>query len=153
MTETVVNAVLGAGSKFEFEVKPDVGDYTGTYILVNGMQSIGAVGDEGEAKDKTCVNNSRKVYGAGISDSPDMEIPMIYDKDDTEQNKFTNACKARKAMRIRVTWPNGVVGIFEYQSFGWKTNETTADGWIMASTKGKQNSDVEWDDGTAVVVP
>ena len=139
-----VNAKLGAGSKFEFEVKPDTGDYSGTYSKAGGIQSLGAVGDEGESKDKTCIDDTLKVYGAGLLDSQDMEIPLIYDIDDTGQVAFTDACKARKEMRVKVTWSNDVVGIFDYQSFGFKINETTADGWIMVSTKGKKNTEVDW---------
>lgn len=143
-----VKAKLGAGSKFEFEVKPDTGDYAGTFQAAGGIQSLGAVGDEGESKDKTCIDDTRKVYGAGLLDSPDMEIPLIYDVKDTGQVAFCDASKARKEMRIKITWPNGVIGTFDYQSFGFKINETTADGWIMASTKGKQNTEVEWTEVT-----
>ena len=150
-----VDAKLGAGTIVVIEVKPDSGEYTGTYSEeINGIQSLGAIGDEGEAKDKTCINNTRTVYGAGLVDSPDMELPHIYDVNDTAQKIFTDACKARKEMRIKVTWPNGVTGTFDFQSFGWIITDTTAKEWIMASAKGKQNTDVEWGTTEAeVVVP
>lgn len=148
-----VDAKLGAGTIVVIEVKPDGGDYTGTYSnKIKGLQSLGAIGDEGEAKDKTCIDDVRTVYGAGLVDSPDMEIPHIYDVADTDQKLFTDACKAKKEMRIKVTWPNGVTGTFDFQSFGWKITDTTAKEWIMASAKGKQNTDVEWGTTEAEVV-
>ena len=134
-----VAAVLGAGSTFGFDVTGGT-----TFVLAEGIQSLGAIGDEAEAKDKTTISDTRKVYGAGIVDSPDMEISLIYLVKDANQVSFIDACKARTPMNIEATWPNGTSGTFEFQPFGFSINETTAEGWIMASVKGKQNTEVDW---------
>jgi hypothetical protein len=134
-----VAAVLGAGSTFGFDVTN-----SGTFILAEGIQSLGSIGDEAEAKDKTTISDTRKVYGAGLVDSPDMEISLIYLVNDDNQVAFVNACKARTQMNVKATWPNGTSGTFSFQPFGFSINETTAEGWIMASVKGKQNTSVDW---------
>ena len=134
-----VAAVLGAGSTFGFDTAG-----TGTFLLAEGIQSLGAIGDEAESKDKTTISDTRKVYGAGMVDSPDMEISLIYLTDDANQVAFVDACKAREEMDIEVTWPNGTSGTFKFQPFGFSIDETTPDGWIMASVTGKQNTDVAW---------
>jgi hypothetical protein len=143
-----VEATLGAGSTFGFDI-------TGgeNFSLVEGIQALSLIGDEAESKDATTISNNRKVYGAGLVDSPDMELPMIYLVDDSDQVAFINACKSRTQMNVKATWSNGVSAMFLFQPFGFSIGETTAEGWVMASVKGKQNTSVVWSVNGEIIYP
>lgn len=134
-----VPAELAAGTEVGFDATS-----TGTFTLVEGIESFGAVGDETEAKEKTTINDTRVTYGVGLPDSPDMEIQAIYLKDDTGQTAFRDACKARTEMDIEVKWANGLTGTFKFQPLGFRVLETQANEWIKFAVTGKQNTDVTW---------
>ena len=140
-----VNAKLAAGTTVGFDAEtPD------TFVLVEGIETLGSIGDTAEAKEKTTLADTRKTYGAGMTDSPDFEIGGIYLTDDVGQKSFVAACKAKKAFNMQVTWTDGTVGTFEFQPFGFAIAESSAGEWIKFTVTGKQNTDVTW---TTAVAP
>lgn len=138
-----VAAQLGAGTTVGFDAAA-----SGTFALVEGIQTLGAIGDTAESKDKTTLSDTRMTYGAGMTDSPDMEIGGIYLPQDTDQKAFVDACKAKTEMEIQVTWSNGTIGTFTFQPFGFAISESSAGEWIMFTINGKQNTDVVWTETT-----
>ena len=131
------DVVLMAGTTFGYDAAGD-----GTFVLVNGITSIGAVGFSSEPKEKTTLADTTKQYGAGLKDAPDKAIKMQYYSGDTDQADFVTKCKALEEFDVQVTFTNlGETHTFKFQALGFEIDEATGEDWTMATINGKQNSD------------
>lgn len=131
------DVVLMAGTTFGYDAAGD-----GTFVIVNGITSIGAIGFSSEAKERTTLADTTKKYGAGLKDAPDKAIKMQYYSGDTVQAAFVTKCKALEEFDVQVTFTNlGETHTFKFQSLGFEIDEGTGEDWTMATINGKQNSD------------
>ena len=131
------DVVLMAGTTFGYDAAGD-----GTFVIVNGITSIGAVGFSSEAKERTTLSDTTKKYGAGLKDAPDKAIKLQYYSGDTTQAAFVTKCKTLEEFDVQVTFTNlGETHTFSFQSLGFEIDEGTGEDWTMATINGKQNSD------------
>lgn len=136
-----VAAILGAGAKFGFET-----DGQGTYQYVEGLEMYPATNNAAEPKEKTTVTDTRRVYGIGLKDSPDIEISGILLSEDTAQQAFLTAARAGTEMNCVIDIPqlgaSGKRRSFKLLPLGVNDNEVTADEWIKFTIPCKQNTNV-----------
>ena len=143
-------ATLAAGTIVRFSTNLS----TPSYTVIPGVSSVGAVGLQSEAKEKTVLADTNKKYGAGIQDAPDKSVKGQYFGSDADQKSFLDACKAKTPMLIQVEYPDvpnggttGTVAEFEFQPLGFELDDVTAEDWMMFTVNGKQNSQT-WTDPT-----
>lgn len=141
-------ATLAAGTIVRFSTNLQ----TPSYTVIPGVSSVGAVGLQSEAKEKTVLADTNKKYGAGIQDAPDKSVKGQYFGSDTDQKSFLDACKAKTPMLIQVEYPDvpsagttGTIAEFEFQPLGFELDDVTAEDWMMFTVNGKQNSQT-WTD-------
>lgn len=132
-------AFLAAGTKFKADINGD-----GTLVVIPGITSVGATGDEVEAKDKTTMSDTRKVYGASLPDSPDKSVKGQFRSTDADQIAFINAANAKESIDCEMEWPDGTTGTFTLQLLGFSLDEATAEDWQMFTIPSRQNTDVAW---------
>lgn len=132
-------AFLAAGTLFKADIAGD-----GTMVPIPGIVSVGAVGDEVEAKDKTTLADTRKKYGNALPDSPDKAIKGQYHSTNQAQQDFIKAADAREEIDCEMVWPDGTSGAFTLKLLGFSLDEATAEDWQMFTIPSKQNTDVEW---------
>lgn len=144
-----LEATLAAGTIVEFSTNIT----TPAFTAAPGVLSVGAMGLTSEAKEKTTLADTQKVYGAALQDAPDKNIKGQYFGSDADQKTFLDACKAKTEMLIRVTFPDipsggttGTIGEFLFKPLGFELDELDAEEWMMFSVPGKQNTDVTWTD-------
>lgn len=148
------DAVLAAGTIVEFSLDLT----TPVYTIVDGIDSVGAVGLMSEAKEKTTLADAdQKKYGASLQDAPDKTMKGKYYSGSVEQSAFVDACKARTPMLVKVTYPDkpnltgtGTVATFDFQPLGFELDDVTGEDWMMFTVNGKQNS-ITWTDPVAGV--
>lgn len=143
------DAVLAAGTLVEYSLDLT----TPVYTLLDGIDSVGAVGLMSEAKEKTTLADAdQKKYGASLQDAPDKTMKGKYYSGNTGQAAFIAACKTNTPMLIQVTYPDkpnltgtGTVAVFELQPLGFELDDVTGEDWMMFTVNGKQNS-IAWTD-------
>lgn len=147
-------ATLAAGTKVSYSTDME----TPSWTVANGIMSVGALGLQSEAKEKTTLADTNKKYGAGMQDAPDKSIKGQYFGSDADQKAFIDACKAQTEMMIQVEFPDtpdatgtGTIAEFVFKPLGFELDEVTAEDWLMFTVNGKQNSDVAWTDPVAGV--
>lgn len=136
-------AFLAAGTLFKADIGGD-----GTMVQIPGIISVGATGDETEAKSKTTMSDDRQVYGAALPDSPDKTIKGQFFSTDDSQKAFVAKAKAREAIDCEMEWPDGTTGAFTLQLLGFSIDEATAEDWVMFTIPSRQNTDVVWTEPT-----
>lgn len=152
------DVILIAGTKVEMQLADD------SWQRVPKMKSIGAIGEQSEAKEKTTLEDRIKKYGSGLRDAPDKNfqgqyIPFQESGDDWYdeyllQQAFIMRCRNEEEFNIRVVWPDGETNGFLFKSLGFEWDDSTQEDWKMFTVNGKQNSRVIYDttvSGTATV--
>lgn len=152
------DVILIAGTKVEMQLADD------SWQRVPKMKSIGAIGEQSEAKEKTTLEDRIKKYGSGLRDAPDKNfqgqyIPFQDVGDDWYdeyllQQEFIMRCRNEEEFNIRVVWPDGETNGFLFKSLGFEWDDSTQEDWKMFTVNGKQNSRVIYDttvSGTATV--
>lgn len=140
------DVVLLAGLTFEMQ-NADV-----SWQEVPSLTSIGATGEQAEAKEKTHLKDRIKKYGSGLRDAPDKNItgqyiPLqelgdeFYD-DYILQQAFIERCKREEEFNVRISYPDLPSPSFGYlyKSLGFQIDEGTQADWKMFTCNGKQNS-------------
>lgn len=140
------DVVLLAGLKVEMQKADD------TWSRVPRLTSLGAVGEQSEAKEKTTLEDRQKKYGSGLRDAEDKNlqgqyIPIQsmgdeYYDDFLLQQAFITRCRNEEEFNVRITWPDGEVTGFLWKSLGFQFDEGTQEDWKMFTVNGKQNSRV-----------
>lgn len=136
-------AFLAAGTKFKADIGGD-----GTMVHIKGVTSVGATGDEVEAKSKTTMSDERQQYGAALPDSPDKALKGQLLSTDADQIAFINAARSRQSIDCEMEWKDGTIGTFTLQLLGYSVDEPDPEGWVMWSIPSRQNTDVTWTDPT-----
>ena len=149
---SLANCVVGYDSTTQ---PPNPGDVGNSFITIPFCTAIGALGLMAESKEKTNLSDTIKKYGAGLQDAPDKAlkgqyIPFndtgeAYATEYAAQQIFFGVCRARTAMAIQITWPDGEVNEFELQPLGFETDDPSQEEWRMWTVNGKQNGEVEID--------
>lgn len=138
------DVILVAGTRFEQQLP------SGGWQRVPRMTSIGAVGEQAEAKEKTTLEDRIKKYGSGLRDAPDknmkgqyvpyQETGDTYFDEYTLQQSFITRCRNEEEFNVRVIWPDGETNGFLYKALGFEFDDSTQEDWKMFTTNGKQNS-------------
>lgn len=137
-------AFLAAGTVVSFST--DL--VTPSYTAIPKITSVGAIGDTVEAKDKTALEDTRRVYGTALKDSPDQSIVGQFLSTDTDQKAFVDACKANTPIMLKIVWPDGTEASFEFLPLSFQLDEVTAEDWQTFTVTGRRNTDVVWVDAT-----
>lgn len=133
-----VAAKLPKGATFSFDASD-----SGTFTTVSGIEILPATSNSSEPKEKTTLEDTRKVYGVGLKDSPDMAIALIYLPDDEDQAAFVTACAAQTEISIRIDIPDvDERREFLFQPFGVDDDALNPAEFTKINIPGKQNSDV-----------
>ncbi len=144
----MTDVVLLAGLKFEMQLADK------SWQRVPKLSSIGATGEQSEAKEKTTLEDRIKKYGSGLRDAPDkniqgqyipyQDISGVYYDDYVLQQVFINRCKNEEEFNVRVTYPDQSTPAFGYlfKALGFQIDEGTQADWKMFTCNGKQNSRV-----------
>ena len=147
-----LDAVLAAGTITEYSLNTEIPSWD----VAPGITNIGALGLTSEAKEKTKLSDTQKVYGAGLQDAPDKTLKGQYYGSDPLQVAFLEACKNKTPMLIKATFPDkptpsgtGTVGEFLFQPLGFELDDPTVEEWLMFTVPGKQNSLVTWTNPTS----
>lgn len=144
-------AVLAAGTLVEYSLDLD----TPVFVELEGVMSLGAVGEMAEAKERTVLKDTVKKYGAGMKDSPDKSIKGQHYALNTNQQAFLAAAKATGTVLVRVTYPapeggsTGMIAEMEFKLLGFELDDVAGEDWMMFTVNAKQNS-ISWTDATAV---
>lgn len=143
------DVILVAGTFVEMETT------TGTWQRVPRLTSIGAVGEQAEAKEKTTLEDQIKKYGSGLRDAPDKTLKGQYipkqETGDTYfdeyglQQEFITRCRNEEEFQVRIVWPDGEANAFLFKALGFEYDDSTQEDWKMFTVTGKQNSRVDWD--------
>ncbi|CAH9011532.1 conserved hypothetical protein [Vibrio phage 168E36-1] len=137
-------AFLAAGTLFKADIAGD-----GTMVHIPGVTSVGATGDEVEAKSKTTMSDERQKYGAALPDSPDKALKGQLLSTDVNQKAFIAAARARQEIDCEMEWKDGTIGAFTLQLLGYSVDDPDPEGWVMWSIPSRQNTDVAWTDPVA----
>ncbi len=142
------DVVLLAGLTFEMQLADK------SWQRVPKLTSIGATGEQSEAKEKTTLEDRIKKYGSGLRDAPDKNIQgqyipyqgtgeQYYD-DYVLQQAFLDRCKDEEEFNVRITYPDQETPAFGYlyKALGFQIDEGTSADWKMFTCNGKQNSRV-----------
>lgn len=138
------DVILVAGTRFEQQLSD------GTWQRVPRMTSIGAIGEQSEAKEKTTLEDRIKKYGSGLRDAPDKNVKgqyvpyqetgdQYYDEY-TLQQSFITRCRNEEEFNVRVVWPDGETNGFLLKALGFEYDDATQEDWKMFTINGKQNS-------------
>lgn len=140
------DVILVAGTTVDMQLA------TGMWQRVPSLTSIGAVGEQAEAKEKTTLSDTIKRYGAGLRDAEDKNlqgqyIPFQESGDEyydeyVLQQAFITRCRNQEEFNIRINWPDSEVNGFLFKSLGFQFDESTQEDWKMFTVNGKQNSRV-----------
>lgn len=138
------DVILVAGTKLEHQLTD------GSWQRVPKMKSVGAIGEQSEAKEKTTLEDRIKKYGSGLRDAPDKNMQGQYipyqetgDQYYDEyllQQEFIKRCRNEEEFNIRVRWPDGETNAFLFKSLGFEWDDSTQEDWKMFTVNGKQNS-------------
>lgn len=139
MTQETKVATLAAGTVLAF----DVGS-SGVFVPLPGAITIGEVGEVSEAKEKQVLSDTIKKYGAGLADAGEATIGGQWYGLDAIQQSFQDACIARQAMDIQITFPNGVTAVYPFQPRGFTVDEPTGAEWLMFKAVGNKNDYTTW---------
>ena len=147
-------AVLAAGTVVKYSLTVGQSDFSAEKE-VEGVISIGAVGEMSEAKERTVLKDKSKKYGAGMKDAPDKTIKFQRYPLNADQNAFVAAAIANKTVMIEVEYEapvgasKGEVAVMEFKLLGFEKDDVTGEDWQMGTINAKQNS-VEWTDAVPV---
>lgn len=143
------DVILVAGTTVDMQLPDD------TWQRVPSLTSIGAIGEQAEAKEKTNLADRIKRYGAGLRDAEDKNIQgqyIPYQETGEEyydeyvlQQAFITRCRNQEEFNLRINWPDTEVNGFLFKSLGFQFNESTQEDWKMFTVNGKQNSRVIFD--------
>lgn len=138
------DVLLIAGTKVEHQ-RSD-----GTWGRAPRMKSIGAVGEQSEAKEKTTLEDRVRTYGSGMRDAADKTlngqyIPYQSETDDyyddyVLQQEFITRLRNEEEFNLRITWPDGEVNGFLFKSLGFEWDDIQQEDWKLFTSNGKQNS-------------
>ncbi len=139
------DVVLIAGLKTEMLLADGV-----TWQRVPKLTTIGAVGEQADAKEKTTLEDQRKKYGAGILDSDDRNIEGYYIpaqesgdeyyEDYVLQQAFIKRARALEEFNMRITYKDGDMCGFLYKCLGFEFQDPNQEDWKTFTVDGKQNS-------------
>ncbi len=140
------NVILNAGTTVEHQLT------NGSWALVPDITTLGAIGEQAEAKEKTTLSDRIKKYGSGLRDAPDRNLQGNYipfqetgDEYYAEyllQQDFITRCRNEEEFNMRVNWSDDEVTGFLFKSLGFQFNEGNQEAWKMWTVNGKQNSRV-----------
>lgn len=143
------DVILIAGTQFQMQLDDD------SWQRVPKMKSIGAVGEQSEAKEKTTLEDRQKKYGSGLRDAQDKNVKGQYipfqesgDEYYDEyllQQDFIKRCRDEEEFNVRVVWPDGEINGFSFKALGFEWDEAAQEDWKMFTCNGKQNSRVVYD--------
>jgi len=137
-------AKLGAGTLFK---QSDMAD-PAVLILIPGVKSIGAIGEEAPLVETTALENTAKQYIAGIIDGEEKELTANYEEKSAEQKAFRDAAKAREQRDIEIHYPNGAVAKFKLLYLGFKMNEPETEAALTFTVKAKQIGETDWSEAS-----
>lgn len=147
-------AILAAGTVVKFSLTVGQTDFSAEKEI-EGVISIGAVGEMSEAKERTVLKDKTKKYGAGMKDAPDKTIKFQRYPLNADQNAFVAAAIANETVMIEVEYEapagasKGEVAVMEFKLLGFEKDDVTGEDWQMGTINAKQNS-IAWTDAVPV---
>lgn len=142
MTDQKKEAVLAAGTIVGFELNPTTAP--NIYTVVDGINSFGAVGETGEAKDQTTLADKVKRYGRGMKDTPEQTVKGYHYVGNPNQEKFIDNAVAQISSSAKIIWPSGRQAKIDLQLLGFQMDENTAEDWESWTVQARQSGDVDW---------
>ena len=139
MSNTPQDAVLAAGTLTYFKLKT-----AATFTPMQGMTSIGQVGEKAPTLEQTTLEDTAKRYIAGLFDGADKELKGRFYADDAGQTAFIDAARANKIVIIKHEWPDGISAEYEVALLGYLRDESSAEKTIDWVVPVKQNGKVQW---------
>lgn len=133
-------ALIAAGTTLSFE-DPDTPD---TFIPLEGVTSIGAIGVQGEFVETTPISATTRTYIPGLKTPPDKEIVGNDVPGDVNQETFLQLASDNAVVNMKVDVVNGRIGNFVMALSGWQINEPSGAEVLQWTVYGKQSGDVEW---------
>ena len=144
-------AVLAAGTITAFEL--DKVGAAGVYTVVDGINSFGAVGETGEAKDQTTLVDTVKRYGRGIKDTPEQSVKAYHLADNTNQETFIQKAIDQDLLSMMIIYPSGRQALIDLQLLGFQMDENTAEDWESFTVAARQSGAVIWTPPSADATP
>jgi hypothetical protein len=136
-------AMLAAGTVAKFSTDLVTPDYN---KIIEGLISLGAVGEMAESKERTVLADVTKKYGAGMKDAPDKTLKMQHYPLNVDQKAFIASAKANDTVLVQVTYPTpkggttGAIATMEFKLLGFELDDVTGEDWVMLTVNAKQNS-------------
>lgn len=143
---TASDVILVAGTIVEHQLT------NGDWARAPRLTTLGAVGEQSEAKEKTTLEDKIRKYGSGLRDAPDKNLSGQYIPEQQSgdefyddyvlQQQFIDRLKCEEEFNLRVIWPDGEYMGWYHKSLGFQIDEGSQEDWKMWTSNGKQNTRV-----------
>lgn len=65
-------------------------------------------------------------------------------QDYTDQQVFIKRCRNKEEFNVRITWPDGEINSYLFQSLGYEVDDGSQEDWKLFTVNGSQNTRTLW---------